>query len=264
MAIKNLSEIEQRLGLKAGEFTTLLSAPEEHEINLADIEIIRKADLNTRIENIKSEAKAAELEIQIKEAKKKYGLEFEGKSIDKFAEAYKKKVATEVGGEPNKRIQELESDFGTLKSNYEKEIAERKRIETEFTQKENKRKINETILGKLTADTIIPKDKLLTIFHSEFETELTDSGIVFKKGGNVLKNQTTLSPLSPDEVLADFVKDYAKPVSGGAGGKDNPAPSKVGSFDAFIKEMETKEIKQGTEAFNREMQKRIKDKTLTL
>lgn len=265
MAIKNINEVEKALGLKDGEFKTLYDDKEEKELPLADFEIVKKADLNTRIENIKKSAQEAHTDITAKQIKQKYDLEVEGKDLEKIFDAYKTKIISEQKVPDDEKVKELQSDFSKMKLNYETEKKRADDMEATFAQKEKRSKINDAVLKKIPADTIIDREKVLTIFHTEFESDIDDKGkVIFKKNGELLKNPSTLDPQTIDDVMTGFITPYAKPISGGAGGKDNPGTAKPGGYEAFVAEMDKAGKKEGTKPFVDEMKARIKAKTLTV
>lgn len=267
--IKNLKEIETALGLKEGEFKILYDDKDEKEVPLTNLEIIPKSEYETRITNIKKEAGTAAVEVAVKEVRKELGLEFEGKTIKNLTKAFGEKVLADAKIEPDKKVKQLETDLGTMKTNYETEKQRADRIEKEYQQKETARTINSNVISLLPKKTIIPVEEVADLAMRKataagIVADIDEKGIVvFKKGDDVLKDKN-LVPLKADEVLKPFYESYITPAGGGDGGKDNPAPGKPGSFEAFCIEMGEKNIGQGTKAFNDEMQLRIKNKTLTV
>lgn len=266
--IKNLTDIETALGLKAGEFKTMYDAADEKTIDItglaivpkADYEVLKKTEFNERIENTKTAA----VEIAIKKARTDLGLTFEGKTMDKLVDAVKTKAVADAGIAPDKKVKELEGDLDKMRLNFNTATEKLTKVESEYKQKDNLRTIRETIFKKIPENTVIPKEDVLNLFVSKNEIELSDTGIVFKKNGEVMKNPTTLSPTTIDELMPNFLQPYIKPAAGGGGGGDNPAQGKEGSFVKFCEEMQKANVRENTPEFNKEMQKRIADKTLVL
>lgn len=266
---ETLKKLETSLGLKEGDFKTLYEDKDEKDLPLDTFEIIPKTEYDTRITNIKKEAGTAALEIAVKEARKKYSLEFEGKTFDKFAESLSAKVLSDAKIEPDKKVRQLETDLGVMKNNFETEKKTREKIEGEYKQKETSRTINSNVISLLPKKTIIPLEKVAKLALEDAQSngisvELSDTGaVIFKKGDEILKDKN-LVPLKADEVLKPFYDPYVTPASGGDGGGDNAGQNKPGSFAAFAGEMNEKGIKEGSKAFNDEMQSRITNKTLTV
>lgn len=269
--IKNIATIETALGLKPGEFDIFYKAPEEKEIDLtniaivpkSDYEVMSKADFAARLENQKTSAQ----EIMIKEARTKFNLDFTGKTIDKFAEALKKKAIEEAGVTPDKKVLELTKDLETVRGNLTEYENKYKNLETTVKQKETAFTIDSTINAALPkVKTKIPVQDLGVLFKTKYKPAVNDSGaLVFHNDkGEVLKNTTTMNPLSVSEVMNDFQTPYIETPAGGDGGGDNHGQAKPGTYDAFVKEMEKENKLEGTQGFVNEMKKRMADKTLKM
>lgn len=263
--IKNISEIETALGLKAGTLDTAIKSTTEDVIDISGLEIMKKTDFESFKTNLKENSRTAAIEESVKEYRTKLGLDFQGKTLDKLVDAYKEKIIKDANLNPDKRVSELEKDLGIMKNNYETTNEKLTKVESEYKQKENLRTIRDAVVAEIPANTIIPKEDVLNIFFSKNKIELVDTGgIIFKKGDEVLKNPTTLNPLSIKEVMTEFITPYVKPPEGGGGGKDNPGLAKPGSFAAFSEEMVKAGNPEGSTKFNEEMSKRIKEKTLVM
>ncbi len=267
--IKNISEIETALGLKPGELQEAFAGTEEKVIDITGLEIVKKEDYTARISNLKSEAANAAVEMAIKKARTDSGLEFQGKTMENLLGAYKNKVLAEANLNPDKRVVELEKDFGLMRTNYENANKQLADIKTEFQQKENARNIDALVVSKLSEklpNPKIPMQDVVTIFKTKNKIQVNENGgIVFVDDkGEVMKNPSTLNPITIDEVLPDFVTPYASLPEGGGGGGDNPTQSKKGTFQAFMEEMDKAGIKENTAKFNEEMNSRLKNKTLVL
>lgn len=264
--IENLTDLEKSLHLPDGSLDKAIKSADAVKIVLPELIILTKSDDDARINNLKTEFKTAGLEIGVKEARTKYGLDFTGKTIDNFAEALKTKILSEAKIEPDKKVTEITNDLNIMRSNFDKATKDFNDLKVSFIAKENERKINDSVFSKIPENTTITKEDIATIFKSKYKMDLADNGsIVFKNGGDeILKNQTTLNPLTMDEVMTQFISPYIKPASGGAGAGDAAGAGKAGTLEAFGKEMIDKGVKENTQAFNLEMSKRIKDGTLKL
>jgi len=263
MAVENLNAIEKALHLPEGSLQTAIESQDVIKIELPELEIFKKEDYNTRIENLKGTFQTQGRDFQIKEAKETYGLDFEGKTIDKFADALKAKFLKESSIEPDSRVKELQTDLEKLRANLAEKDVTISNINESFKKKETQRSINDTLLSKINIETSIPKEDILLILKSKYEIDLEGDKMVFKKDGEVLKNQTTLNPLGVDDIFNEFLPTYAKEATGGKAKGDNTGSYKAGTIDAFTDEMNKKGIRSGSQEFNNEMQKRIKEKTLT-
>jgi hypothetical protein len=62
--------------------------------------------------------------------------------------------------------------------------------------------------------------------------------------------------------MPKFLESFVKPVEGGSGGGDSTGNPKAGTLEAFEKEMS--DAGKSREDMNIEMQRRIRDKTLSI
>lgn len=263
--IKNLDEVLGPLGIKAEDFKKQYEAPEEHEIPVKDYVIEKKADQEAKIENIKKVERVAAVEIAVKDARTKLGLDFTGKTIDNLVDAFGKKVLADAKIEPDKKVAELTGDLEKLRTANKDWETKYTGLESTFKQKEKESAVNTAVLSSMPkVKTKIPVADMAIIFNTRFKPALNDEGkIVFhNEKGEVLKNTKTLNPQTIDEVMLEFQTPFIDGPPGGGGGGDGTGQAKPGTMEAFTKEMEAKGIKIGTTAFNDEMKAAIKAKTL--
>jgi len=261
MAIENLSAIEKSLGLEEGTLQSAIDNEESVSVEIPELEIFTKDDFNKRIENVKSEAGKAAVEIAVKKSRNDLGLDFEGKTMSNLLEAHSKKVLGEAKIEPNKKIEELTKDNELLKTNLSTIQQELQTTKDQWSQEKSSAKRDALILSSIPENTIIPKQDILSIFKSTHEVEFTEGGgHQVKKNGQVQKNSTNLDPLSVSDYMSNFSTPYLKAASGGAGAGDETGNPKKGSFEAFEKEAE--DAGWSIEERNNIMSDRIKAGTL--
>ena len=267
--IENITDLEKSLKLKEGTLKEAIENKESVKIELPSL-VVRTAEEDEQyLTNLKNEYKTeyhtAGREIAIKEARKELGLEFEGKTMNNLLEAYKNNILKEAKVEPSKKIEELTNDANALRANLTEMQKKFEQKEAEFKAEGSKREINTRLSANIKGELTLPTEDVLTLFNSKFSTELNDEGkVIIKKNGEVLKNKTTMNPLGIEDVMPDFLAPFAKKASGGAGGEDEGGQVKKGSLEAFYKEMEKAGTAIGSEAFQKEMANRIKNKTLSL
>jgi len=209
--------------------------------------------------------KTAGAEMLIKEAKERNGLDFEGKTLDNFEKAFKDQIIKESNIKPTEQIQELKKQNNTLRENYTNLESEFNTFKTDITQKETRASKDAMLMGLIPDNTIVSKKIALLTLKSESGLDVDENGITLING---IKQQD--SKLMQDIAInKDIVTEHLttlgllKAKEGGKGGSDDLG-GKAGSYDAFAKEMAANNIQAGSEQFNIEMNKRIKDKTLTL
>ncbi len=271
--IKNLDQIEASLGLPAGEFKKLYDAPEEKDIDLTQVEIVKKTDLETRMKNFANDdfktKKDAILEIYNKEVfRDVFGMTIDKtKAAKELAALAKQKILDDAKITPDAKVTELQNDLETMRKNaadWEKKHGDL----ANATAAEKKQFLMQSqILSEMPkVKTKIPVQDLQVLFELKYKPAYNDAGtLVFHNDkGEVIKNPSTLNPSTLKEVMGEFQTPYIEAAQGGTGGKDNPDQAKEGGYEAFEKEMEGKGVKVGSKDFNDEMRKRIAAKTLKM
>lgn len=216
--------------------------------------------------NLRNEAKQTGVEITIKEYREKLGLSFDGKNMDAFTEAYKKKILDDAKIEPDAKVKTLESDIEKLRTNIQTIQSEKEKVESQFQTFKTGMQIQSELGAIIPANTVIPKDDMLTIIKNKYDFKIENGKTVVVQNGEVLKNPTTLEPLAPKDAIDRFFMDNPTYInkSGGAGGGDSGSGGGKISLDKFIEEMKNKGIAPNSEAFNNEMNERIKAGTIEM
>jgi hypothetical protein len=276
--IENINQVESSLGLAEGTLQEAIASEDAKTIEIPvgkfidteKHEIFTKEDFLKRVSNIKEESEVIGVEKAVKKARTDMTLDFEGsrkgggENVKLLIDAAIARATKDSGVEPNEKIKELTIDLDKLKGMNSDWESKYNNLVTESSARDNQRKIDGNILESITGELTLSKPQITTLFKSEFEVVEEDGKQLIKKGGQTLKHDTTLEPLSLADVMPKFLEPFAKKVTGGGGGGDTIEPGKAGSMDAFIKEMTDKGVSSGSEAFNIEMGKRISDKTLTM
>tara|TARA_R110000787_G_scaffold276483_4_gene385441 strand:+ start:1595 stop:2389 length:795 start_codon:yes stop_codon:yes gene_type:complete len=263
--IENINEIEKSLGLEEGKLTELISSEENHSVDLSERVFFAKGDYDLRTDNLKKDHEKIGGELLLKGMKEEQGLDYEGrKDPSNFITALKTKIEAESKIEPEQRYSELKSNFDKLQvlklESDDKFIS----LQESGVKEKNRSMVNNALAKEIPENTIIDSDKIVTLLKIDHEFKITEDGLEIVKNGKVLKNESTLSNLTASEFMKDAVKPYLKAVDGGAGDRDDLNNFKSGSQESFDKEMEGKGVKVGSEAYNKEMFKRISDKSLTI
>lgn len=250
---------------------TLKKAIEENSesisIEVEGLTIRDESEESTFVSNITKEAKSAGVEMAVKEARTKLGLEFTGKTIDNLLDAHKSKVIEDAKIEPNKKIQTLETDISTLKKSLQTETEMREQAESQFKSFKNETVLAGALKSVMPQNTVIPADDLLVIMRNKLKLSVSDTGAVvaLNDAGEVMKDGKTLEPIPVKDVVKSFFDQnpsYLKDAPGGRGGDDLPgggggkmtveqfveSEAKAGnptSGDAFMEKVRTG-IKEGT------------------
>ncbi|HDZ04840.1 hypothetical protein LCGC14_0370770 [marine sediment metagenome] len=263
MPIKNIKDLEKRLGLEEGVLAKGFTEDEEVEISLPEVIRTKEEDDTfkaTLTENIKSQAKSdfsnLNLEMAIKQAKIDRGMEaFEGKKdLNIFLDAFQNKVLEDAKIEPDKKIQEQNESLGKLRITIQEQKDLFENHEKTFSQFKQQTTIDNMLMRAIPESGLnISRDRALILFKSEFNTSLEDGNLTFSKnGGGILKDKME-SPLKIDVIMGDFVNDFRKKAEGGAGG-GNENPKKGTDVEEVVAKLE--EEGKTDEQINQELLKR--------
>lgn len=239
MALENITELEQTLGLESGKLQEMIASEEVHKIDLSEKVILNKSIYDERIANIKKESSTMALEIAIKEQRNALGLDFQGKTMENLVNAIKTKVESESKIEPEEKFKSLKTDFEKLQENYNAKETEFNAFKTNIERQQDLNEIKGEFTKHIKGDTLVSKSTIFTEAKEKgYSFEKVDGKIVVKLNGEIQKNKDTLSPITVSDFVNNFSTPYLKTPTGGAGGDDEPDGAKAGSFDAFMKESE--------------------------
>lgn len=262
-----LEAIEKAVRLESGTLQAAIDSTDEEAVTVEIPELVIRttAEAEEFENNNRSNFHLAGAEILVKNAKKEWGVESEGKGMKNFLTSFKKNILDEANIEPTQKISDLQKDNDLLRTQSEGFQTDLVNLQKEGKRKDEQRGIDDKILTAITGDTIISKQQIATLFKSEHQIGFSDDGnLEISKGGEVLKNDQR-SPLGIADVMTGFLPMYQKKVQGGNGGGNDPGNGNtLTGMDAFNAEMEKKGIPSGSEAFQIEMSKRISNGSLTL
>jgi hypothetical protein len=246
--IKNIDELAKFVKGGAEVLQKAMSSDEEMSLELIDGRFVTDEDLEGLKEKVKNEAKTEGQTIgydfAMKDLKKDFGLEIEGKDREKIAKALKEKIMADAKIEPSKKINELESSISNLREKYE---ADKSQWEAETGNYKNKLK-DISIMSELQKNTPETKglkpNQFALLARSEFDFDFDDNGVlVAKKNGEVLKDKME-RPLPVKDVLTDFATQngwYGAEGRGG-GNEGGDGKSEFKSMNDVFKYMEENKI----------------------
>lgn len=272
---ENIVKIEEFLGIETGTIQKLVEGDKEVSVNL-DGYVLRNSEqeqqLSQSIESKTQERYNAGLETGEKRAVNKtleaMGLSLDkAKTIENLLPLYKDKVATELSIEPDKKVQQLQSDLTQLQTNY----GELEKTHTQFVakkqQEENQAIQDNNLLGAIPdGKYTLPKEDLLLLAKSKNKFVFDENNIPWAtdSAGEVLKDPKTLKPIPAERFMKEnFLPNYEIKSDGGAGGGDY-VPGSTTQYDDFVAEMKNQGINQGGVEFQKEANKRIKEGSLKI
>lgn len=215
-----VSIVASTFGITAEEFTAKITSDKPQELKLAG-QLFTDEELKARDSGKYNEGKTVGSERPVKDLKKKYGYELDGvKDIEGFLAHHEEQLKVKYSKGGNERVTELESDLKKMKETYETEIEGLKTINSDYEGKYKKQTITNKLLSVMPKDTSIKKDALVTLFNTDYEVDVVDGMTVVKKGGEILKDAKTTSPLALESVFNEWMvtENYiAKPSGRGEG-----------------------------------------------
>ncbi len=266
MALENQAEIEEALGLETGKLSEYITSEDKYTIDLTALVIDKKEDYETRIKNIKAAEFKHGQDILFKTVRDGFGLEITGKTPENLIEGLKTYVEAEKskgGAEPEEKYIKLKADFDKLQGNLVAKETEFTTFKTTVEQEKETNEIKSAFTKHIPANTLVAKNTIFVEAREKgYSFEKEEGKIVVKLNREVQKDEKTLSPISVESFVKDFVTPYIGKPEGGSGEGDDTPPGKAGSFEAFEKEAE----KAGWNDSERNeiMMKRIKDGSLKL
>lgn len=276
MAIENIQYIEQMLKLEEGTLQRAIESEDQVKVELPEVIIRTKQEeevLKANHEKEKKERYDTALEVgekrAVNSALEAFGLSLDdkAKTVTNFADVFKTKLEVDLKQPKDQRITELEGDNEKLRKNLSEVTNQFDQFKAEKEAEKEAATIDDNIISAIPDEgLIIPKANIHTLFKANYKGKIGENNsILWSNGtGEILKNETTLAPKTTNEIMNDFIKPYIKQPSGGAGEGDNVTKNGAGAYDDFVKEMSEKGVSEGSLDFQKEMQKRLKEKTLVV
>jgi len=253
-----------------------LKAQDDKKLTIKDENVLffTKADYDTRTKNLETikynEGKTAGVEMLAKDLKKTFALEdIEGKDLKVIVETYAERKLKDAKLPKDEKIKEHETTITQLRANLTALETEKNTLTETFTKKEQALQINNTLSLLVPEGAVnenITRSDVIALFRANgYDAMIQEGKIIATKNGEVLKNLRTLEPVELKDVMNNFVteKNLIK-KDGGRGEGDHTGEGAAGTWEAFLKEMEKKGVAQGSAEFQKEMQLRLKNKTLKM
>jgi len=223
MPIKNLDTIAKLLRIDVAKLHEAAKSETEVEVEIpADLDVLTKAERETRENNLKSTNIEAGKEIMVKELKKATNLEFEGKNPEKFIAEFQAKVLKDANVSVDEKIKERDKTIEGLRKN----LGERETMITSLKTEAMQAKADSTLLGMLPKEraSILSDAQYLSLIKAEYELTEHEGKPAVKnlKTGEIVKKDTTLEPLAPADVIKghfESSKWIATQEQGGGAGK---------------------------------------------
>lgn len=246
--IKNISELAKFVKGGAEVLQKAIESEDEQSLEFIDGRFVTDGDLDTMKETVRKDAKkegqTIGYDFAMKDIKKDFGLEIEGKDRETIVSTVKESILSNAKVEPNKKIQELTSSLDNLRSTFDTEKQTWEQSESKY--KGQLRDIS--VMSELQKSTPDIKGlnigQFTTLVKSEYEFDFDDSGVLFaKKNGQPVKDK--MEQVVPvKNILTDYATQNGWFSSDGRGGGDNQGggSSEFKSINDVYKHMEKSNI----------------------
>jgi hypothetical protein len=217
--IKNIEDLAKFVKGGAEVLQKAINEKDEFNLEFVDGRLVTDKEIEDLKETLKKDIRNDETKIQydfaIKDLKKVFGIEFEGKDRNKFAEAVKEKYSTT---KPDEKYNELQISFTNLQKRYESDL-NLKDSEIETYKKNLK---NVSIVSELQKNAPEIKglnvNQFMTLARSEFEFDFDENnGLIAKKAGQPIKDKMERT-IPVKDILTDFAAQNGWFTTEGRGG----------------------------------------------
>ena len=248
-------ELATRSGIAADKLKEVITSEAEETIELSNVTILNDEELEAFKETIgKASAKAGAktmMEMEIKAQRDKYGLEFEGKTIENLLQSFAEKQVAAAKIEPNKKVSEALESVKNIQKTYETDMAARDKIIAEKDRILNDFKTNGELRNHIPEGLIgIDRNDFLTIAKTKAEFGYDDEGnFVVMENGKVKRDKVE-KPISPKTWLTDLAIEKKWTSSNGRGGNNQNGDPDTGfkTMNDLFKHMDKNKINpQGPE-----------------
>ena len=203
--------LKDTLGVKIDVLKSALTSDDEVTVEHNQGTFLDDISLDALKESMKktgyNDGKVAGVEIEAKRLKEQFGIEVEGKNLDKIFEAHGQKVLTDAKVEPNKKVEELQTSLNTLQQTYKTDLSAKNQEVNNLNSKLNQFSTNTRLMSDLPDNLSISPKHFLTLASSEFNFENAEDGSLLVKKGEVVLKDKLEKPLSHKDVLAQFAQD---------------------------------------------------------
>jgi hypothetical protein len=229
MAKKTIKSILEMLKVSEETIKSVVGET-DHEVEIDDsITIMSSEDKDTLIKNSNKEAQKAAREILIKEMKSMVGLEFEGKTPEKFIENYKTHVLKDANVSVDEKVKEKDSMISELRNKITEKESEYAKLNDNLSQF----KRNSLIQSSLpkNRDTKLKDEDYITLLNNKVQLIEEEGSTIVSFNGKKLTDDK-LNPLPVDKAFESVFKEQGWLSSegakkGGAGfGDDGRVPNK--------------------------------------
>jgi hypothetical protein len=264
MSIKNLDELAKFVKGGADVLQKAIDSEDEQSLEFIEGSFVSDGDLKATKLKVRNEGKVEGQTIgydfAMKDLKKDFGIEIEGKDRKIIGTAIKTNILADANKKPDAKILELETSLSNIRTEFG---TEKKAWETAETSYKGQLK-DVSIMSELRKHTPEIKglnmNQFTTLVKSEYSFDLEDGVLIAKKNGQPVKDKMEQN-IPVKDILTDYATQNGWFNSNGRSG-GNEQGSNKGDFKTIndvYKHMETNNIQPNSpegekliENFNKE------------
>lgn len=223
--IENLNELAKFV--KGGAEVLQKAIESEDNVSLEFIEgsFVSDSELTTLKESVFKEAKKEGEKVgydyAMKDIKKDFNLEIEGKDRKIILDAVQNKIISDAKIEPNKKVSELSTSLENLQKQYEIDLGSKSNEIETLSNKLRDYKVNGDLTKHMPEGLNgISTNDFMTLAKTTASFEYENDQLVVKKNGTVLRDKME-KPVSPKDYLTEFATEKKWISSEGRGGSDS-------------------------------------------
>lgn len=223
--IKNIDELAKFVKGGADVLQKAIDSEDEQSLEFVEGSFVSDGDLEATKSKVRNEGKAEGQTIgydfAMKDLKKDFGIDIEGKDRKVIGEAIKTNILADANKKPDAKILELETSLGNLRTTFDTEKATWEQSESKF-----KGQLKDiSVMSELQKSTPDIKGlnigQFTTLVKSEYQFDFDESGVLFaKKNGQPVKDKME-QVIPVKNILTDYATQNGWFSSNGRGGGDN-------------------------------------------
>jgi hypothetical protein len=249
--IKNIDELAKFVKGGADVLQKAIESEDEMSLELIEGSFVSDSELedlkNERFNSGKKEGQTIGYDFAMKDVKKDFGIDIEGKNREEILKAAKNKIMADAKVEPDKKVQELNQSLENLRQTYNSEKQNWEKQENNFKNQLKDIRVMSEIEKNAPELKGLKSSHFATLAKMEYDFDFDENGsLLVKKGGETIKDKME-KPIPAKNILTDFATQngwYGEPGRNGSdsGGKNKKFESQ---YDVF-KYMEENGIQPNT------------------
>lgn len=233
IAKETLKKIAEVLKVDVSVFEEKLKSDKEETLEVPAI--VTEDDKVAFGNNRFNEGKKAASEILVKDLKEQHKLEFEGKTVDKFLQAFSDKVIADAKIEPDKQVSALKAEKKALQDQISGLTTERDTLTKNHAEALFQVEKKAEAFSYIPDNTSIPKQDIIDLYFGRHRVAKEDGVPIIYKGSTKLVDNV-LNPIPLKDSVLQFSEGYKKQAGmggGDAGGGGGAVPKFKSASEAY-------------------------------